>query len=641
MKKYLPLIIIIVVTIFAYINIFQNQFVIDDKTFIIAWEKGHSLSNIVEFFQGAVPSGHEGVYRPIRSILYAFYYSIWGTNPFGYHLHALLIHLISTALIYFILEIILKKKSLAFAGGLLFALHPIHTETIAYTVVSMEATGIVFFLISFYLYLFTRGPVAPVSHRPSSLSLRARRWEPSFAPPLALFGSYLFALLAFFTYEMTLTLPFLIILYDLCFTKNSIKKTWKKYLPYFILAGGFFLIRQIVTNGVGRGEYLNGSIFSTFLAGVKVLFEYLTLTILPINLTHNHIIPRGIEAILYRGHSLQPITSQSIFDWEFSLAFFTLIFLGFIIWKSFRKHPIITFGGCWFFITLIPVSNIIPQWSLMHEKFLYAPSFGLILVATYLLGKINNQFFYKAILVLVCGGFFVVTFLRVGDWKDAITLWQKDIQTNPNNAYAYFQLGEAYVSNGEIDKAIFSYQKAFDINPHFAVAIASKARTYQQIGDKEKAIENYKLAVKADPNFWEGKIILDNLTKQNYVSPLGFSFSYPFSWSVEERFKNLDLRIMNEDKSFEMVLLFDKNNKKSPEDYLKTQTESYGNLVNQGLAQIPDFDYAYVKVFKEGEVEKMLFYLFKGEKIIKILVYPVNTELMKQFDSIVTSLKFS
>jgi hypothetical protein len=181
------------------LNIFGNGFVIDDQYFIVE--------------KMADPVSQQGVFRPVRSLLYTVYFQIFGTNnPAGYHLHSLLVHLVATGLVYLIILnfkfLILNQGSkskflnhFAFTAALLFGLHPVHTEAITYMAASMEMTGIVFMLFAFYLYLKNKNVL-----------------------------SYLFAMLAFFTYEMTLTLPLLLLLYE-----GVITPLIQKTLPYFAI----------------------------------------------------------------------------------------------------------------------------------------------------------------------------------------------------------------------------------------------------------------------------------------------------------------------------------------------------------------------------------------------------------------------
>ncbi|MBI2595276.1 hypothetical protein HYW46_00900 [Candidatus Daviesbacteria bacterium] len=154
------ILIIILATFLAYLNIFQNGFVVDDEDFIVNWKEKQEITNVPLMLKGNNPPKFGGIYRPIRGVLYTFYDQIFGANPFGYHLHSILVHLGVTVLVYFItrqliqglgsrgwglgLEVKTKKNStipytlpqrgklrlypIPFISALLFGLHPIHTD---------------------------------------------------------------------------------------------------------------------------------------------------------------------------------------------------------------------------------------------------------------------------------------------------------------------------------------------------------------------------------------------------------------------------------------------------------------------------------------------------------------------------------
>ncbi len=661
----IQLLLILLLTTLVYSNIFQNQFVIDDKTFIVSWDDSKSLANIPKLLAGSLPAGHEGVYRPIRSLIYSFYYQIYVTNPFGYHLHSLLVHLASTLLIYFISFKITKKQTVAFIAGLLFATHPIHTETITYIASSMDVTGIVLFLAAFYLYL------------KKSLLL-----------------SVILATLAFFTNETTLSLPILIMLYDWCFENLSIRKFINKGKVYalFLLPAIFYvLIRFLVLHISGRGPYLANSVYLTFLTMIKVLIKYLSLVILPVNLVNNHIISKGIEAFVYRDYRTDAIKAQSILNSDILvyLLILIIIFIGAI--KLRKKFPVLTFVIGWFFIALLPVSEIIPQGSMLNERFLYIPSFGFVLIlASFLDFFLRSK--YKviagALIVLIILSYSYLTFSRNKDWHDGVTLWSQDVKRYPeDNAYAYFALGNAYVKQNAQELAIINYQQSFNINPKFVVALGSIARTYAGLGKLNLAIDYYRKALEVNPQFWEGYLdladlytkqaefnlaaeeyrkllkvypdyypaaqILSNLPKLQeatsagnlrddrvwlkYRQKSGMSFSYPSTWHLTDRGDSLVLADPNSQFKINITI-----NHKEPnvleEDYLKTQTEQFGELINQGLADVPFVDRAYVRVWNDSGVKKLQFYLFKDNRVVKILVYPADSVLMKNFEDILKSI---
>ena len=346
MNKNMQILIILVFTFIAYTNIFRNNFVIDDQYFIKEWPLTRSWNTVGQLLAGANPESQPGVYRPIRSLLYVLYYQAWGTNPIGYHIHSLMVQLISVILVYRICRKLLPKA--AFTAGLLFGLHPIHTESITYIAASMEITGAVFFLASFYTYLLNKR-ILPV----------------------------IFAFLAFFTYEMTLTLPLLLLMYE--FTLGN--KYWKRIIPIGIMAGLYLFVRIGVAHvGIARGEYLAYSFYHTQLTMTQMWVKYFWMLVWPVNLSHNQTIVPGFEAFMTPYSDQRVILSQSIFDPMILGAIGILTAIGVLGIKLKNTYPIISFCIGWIFISLLPVAYFFPQGTAFAEKYLYIASVGFVLL---------------------------------------------------------------------------------------------------------------------------------------------------------------------------------------------------------------------------------------------------------------------
>lgn len=648
--------IIILLTALAYSNIFQNSFLLDDETFIINWEQVKSFNYIPELLRGEVPEIHRGVYRPVRSLLYLVYQQVYGVSPFGYHLHGLVVHLLSAVLVYLIIQSITKKRNAAFLGSLLFGLHPVHTESITYISASMEMTGVVFSMTSFWLYLFQKN-----------------NSDRKIVYLLSLF----FAFLAFFTYEMTLTLPLLIILYDLCFlNKKNFWQRVKVYTPYFGGVAAFLFIRLSVLNiPVDRGDYLGFSFYHTMLMMTKVMWKYIWLLISPINVSYIHDLAPGFESFMTYHSNVPAILSQTIFDWDVLAAIFGLIILGVIAIKACKKLPLVTFCLGWFFIGLIPVSYIFPQGIAIADKYLYTSSVGFVLLLAwginYLLelksSKFVNQYvkldLVKRIIMgaflLITGIYFVLTYQQNMAWRDEFAFWHKLEAQHSNSALTMYTLGVVYGDKEDFVQAEKYYQKTIALDPRFWEARYNLGNIYTRENKTDLATEEYRAVTLINPDFTAAR---DNLGKlspassasdsaQTSYSDKNLSFSYPSGWKVSSQGKGI--RVKGEE-GFVMEIELDKRGKdQSIDDYLQHQTITYGNLINQGLAEIPNVDSAYVKVFNDnrvqnssadaqssGQVRKMQFFLFKGDKVIKILVYPADSPLMKEFDKIVGSINF-
>ncbi len=458
MSKKLQIFIIVLVTVLAYANIFGNGFVIDDQYFIKEWELTRSWGSVGQLLAGANPESQPGVYRPIRSLLYLFYYQLWGTNPFFYHLHSLLVHLAATVLVYGVIrEIggmggIRGKQWMGLIGGLLFGLHPVHTESITYIAASMEMTGVVFFFAAFLAYLKEKRTMAMI-----------------------------LALLAFFTYEMTVTLPILLVLYEGILGRSGglgrLGK-YKKIWPFFAAAAAFFAVRFALGVGLGRGEYLAYSFFHTQLTMVKMWVKYLLLLVWPVTLSHNHTVVPGFEAFMTPYSDQAAILGQSILDPEILFAIGVIGVIGGIGWKMRKKYPLVSFCIGWFFVSMLPVAYFFPQGTAIAEKYLYIASFGFVLAVAWGLSRCCSRFLSGlqhrgsrfagvgliGVIALLYG---VRTIVRNADWRSPRTLWEYEARIHPASELAYYNLGIIYAGAGEREKAVAAYSKALDLKPQF------------------------------------------------------------------------------------------------------------------------------------------------------------------------------
>lgn len=486
-KRKIQLLIIILLTSLVYMNIFQNRFVMDDTHFIVNWDEIKNLDNIRSFFKGDVPEGHEGIYRPLKSVFLMLSYKLWGLNPAGYHLQSILVHLACTILVYFISLRITNKSDIAFMTSLLFGVHPIHTESITFITASFDILGFVFFFIAFYLYL---------------------KAEHNYLT------SVIFALLAFFTYELTLMLPLLIFLYDMCFKKIERKNLTKKLKIYSYYFGGvlsYLLIRFSVLHISKRGDYLAGSFYSTMLTMTKVLLKYILLIMAPVNLNINHTVSKGI--LSYKTEILdKAVIAQSITDAHILVSLIVIVCLLIVAIKSFKKYPVISFCVGMFFIGLSPVLNVIPQWVILAERYLYLSSFGFCLLLSFIIYKSycwllkKDKIKHLRIGIIMFFVFIVIfyslsAFSRNKDWKDDTSIRLKAIEQSPDSHVLHYDLGAAYYEQGKTSLAIEQYLQSLKINPNFEKARYNLGLAYEDQGKTDLAIEEYKKAIEINPGY--------------------------------------------------------------------------------------------------------------------------------------------
>ena len=491
---------IILITIAAYANTIQSPFFFDDHDFILNWEKTRTFASIPDFFAGELPQAQEGVYRPLRSIYYTIAYHLFGLSSAGYHLQSIIIHSIASLLAYAIISRILRNAGAALAGGLFFAVHPLHTEAVNTLAASFDIIGCIWYLLAFYLYIRYREDE------------RERKW-------LAI--SIMSAMLAFFSYEIALTLPLMLLLYDLCFRrlawKNSLKESLR-YLPYAAGIITYLFIRFVLLDITSRGQYLAGSFYHTMLASMQAVALYLGLTLLPIGFNFIHILPGGISTYTYADHNTGAILAQSLFSPQVLIAMVIITACAAIALLSWRKHPMLAFSIGWFFIAIAPVLNIIPQATLITEYHLYLALFGFCLIAAHLFssrlflakvaGTKGAKIAAMAIAVLLILSYTALTIDRNRDYQDEEQFWEITVGGAKDSALAHGSLGIVYSDKGKVDEAITEFTRALAINPGYADIHNNLGVAYGKKGQYEKAIEHITTAISLQP---ERAAYYDNL----------------------------------------------------------------------------------------------------------------------------------
>ena len=492
---------IIILTALSYINTLHNSFVYDDNTYVVENRQIRSISNIPKAFISSYPpdAKEQGLYRPLVTISYIFDYAVWGLNPKGFHLTNLILHILTSIIIYLLALEILKKSWPSLIAALIFALHPVHTEAVTWVVGRAEVMAGLFYFLSFLLYIKAG----------ESISFRNRLFIGSNI-------SYLFALLS---KEMAITLPILLFVYDYYFGfKNPsphplpargegvnmggdkgesgiIKWLTTRYLSFIVITFLYLAIRYIVLGAFGPQKNLyftpDIGLYERFLTIIVVIGYYIRLLFLPFNLTVDYVFPKiaslNLPVLIYGG-----------------MLIFSLIIISF----SYKMSKRLSFAILFFYITLLPVSNIMPIGELIAERFLYIPliSFALLIgISTdYFFTRFPLRFLRIIIsipLILLALFYSLLTISRNYDWKDAFTLWKSTIYTTPASSVAHNNLGIEYAKKEGYVDAIVEYKKAIELSPKYFHALANLGDAYLKIGLIDEAIDLYKKSIEAEPDY--------------------------------------------------------------------------------------------------------------------------------------------
>lgn len=470
---------IILLTYLVYSNSFQGSFQYDDIHAIVKNPYIRDLSNIPQIFlyphMGSGIFQETNSYRPLLMATFALNYFFGGLNVFGYHLFNLIIHIFSAILVYlitlFILRIVFEGKEspplrnhrfVSLFAALIFAVHPVQTESVTLlTGRSSLMTGL-FFLASFLTYMHYR--------------LTGKLYQ--------LFLSSIIYGCALLVKEIAITLPVILVLFNWFF---PLQQHWKHRFfsisPHLVLSTLYLVIRGHFFGFLQNSAQPLRPFYDNLLTQLRAWVHYLGTLLFPLNLN-----------VLYDF----PI-SHSALDKQVLLSFFILVMVAVLIWKISKSLRPAGFFALWFAVTLLPTNSLISLDDVVADRWLYLPSVGFAVLTA--LGvewifrtKVRNTVLARKIIflffcVLTIELYSVATLLRnftlVNDWM----LWEDVVSKSPNMARPRNGLGLALLDVGRMDEAIREFKKAIEIDPTYSSPYLNLGKIYYLQGKFPEAIQ--------------------------------------------------------------------------------------------------------------------------------------------------------
>lgn len=590
------ILVILIITVLSFINILGNKFVWDDYSFIIDWKTIRSI-NLKVFTSGEIPLGHEGTWRPLRTLIYSLDYRLWGINPYYYHLQSLVIHLFCTYLVYVLALKITRNFSAASFAMLMFGIHPAHTESIAFISASFDHFGSVFFLISvilFYTFL----------ERGSGKYLVI---------------SYICTVVAFLFSEYTLTLPFLILVSYFLFKNSSQKQIplWNQ-LFYFILLFCYFLIRFFIPHTSDRilgitSQISLAKIFIIWLHVPNTILTYFKYLLFPYKLPINVNITRYNPLFSDLVNISKIITDTGTWT-EIILVAFSLFFI-----MYFRKRSkLAMFSLVWIYITLLPFLNIIPTNLGISVRYLYIPSVGYCLLFGLLIQKLNKKddkinfyrYALRLFIIVICILMVINTVNKNFQWKNSFTLWSKNVSDAPSSYLSYANLGKAHIDNKEYDQALAAFTKALQLYPEHNAIEDYIGQTYILKGNYAKAITTYETVISRKPNVYFFNHLAIAYLKNGEKTKAQKILQENLKWgNNEEIYNTLGVIYVSKDMVDEAIAAFQKSNQSDP-----FFIEAYINLARLELS-LGNIDKAIVTINKAVSInpEEAKLYQYLGK----------------------------
>lgn len=361
---------LLLLAVVPYLNSVWGSFVYDDRLQVLENPYVHSFRYLGKIFGSTVWTfeGAQGVsnyYRPLMTFAYLVCYKLFGPIPFGFHLFNLLLHAAVVLLLFAVTEQIFGDRLVSLVVAGLFALHPIHTESVAWIAAVTDLELTFFFLLTFFFYLRLTGRAAetvPVVETPGMNAAGGAGGAP-WKMQAALLASYVLALLS---KEQALVLPALAAIYEHAYRPDrlttSLRTKIGRYAGLWIAAGIYIAFRIFVLGG-----------FAPAIARPTLPWSKVVLT--AIALTGSYVWkllwPAHLSAF-YVFHESARFGDTAVLGGLLAL----LACLNLFVWLWSRARPL-SFALVWMGITLAPVLNA--RWmpaGVFAERYLYLPSVG-------------------------------------------------------------------------------------------------------------------------------------------------------------------------------------------------------------------------------------------------------------------------
>jgi protein O-mannosyl-transferase len=499
-------------TLLVYLPALQNKFV--------EWDDGdyasanlHIRSLDVAFFKWAFLRFFASNWHPFTWISHAIDYALWGLNPMGHHLTSIVLHALNTFLVVVLvirlldafkertrgnaLSLFLHERTVLIAAGttgLLFGLHPLHVESVAWVAERKDLLCALFFLFSISAYTkYVTGVANEAARDKSSLRFFNK-------PYLFTLGFFVLALLS---KPMAVTLPVVLLILDwFPFGRIRSLKTLQaacvEKLPFFLLS----LASSMVTVFAQKaGGALSSVAFTPLptrvLVAAKALIAYLGKMIWPLNLVPFYPYPET--------------ASFTALEYIVPVALVAGITAVCMVQANKRKLWLSAWG--YYCLTLMPVLGIVQVGGQsMADRYTYLPSLGPFLVmglgAAWVWEKARAQKKLGPFVKLLSGGaaacllFFLssATVNQTAIWKNSLSLWTYVIEKDPTVSLAYNNRGLTYDDMGQFDKAIEDFDKAIMLDPSDHKAYTNRGMLYGKMGRFDKAIEDFEKAIALAPS---------------------------------------------------------------------------------------------------------------------------------------------
>ncbi len=476
-------------TLLPYVQVKNYDFITFDDNMYVA-ENRQVLAGISwPGIKWSFTSLDAGNWHPLTWLSHMLDSQLYGSWAGGHHVTNVAFHLANTLLLFLFLARVTQALWPSALVAALFALHPLHVESVAWVSERKDVLSTFFWLAT--LWAYGRYVAAPSVRRYLSVVL-------------------LFAL-GLMAKPMVVTLPFVLLLLD--------------YWPLGRVEAGLAavpgLIGENIPNpGPPKQVYWRLILEKIPLFVLAILSCLITLAAQRaggsvMSLVHWPLGPRLANALVayikYGVKLFWPPPMAMFYPlapvpwWQALAAGLILLIVSVLLLARARRYPYLAVGWLWYLGTLVPVIGLVQVGGqALADRYMYIPSIGMFIIVAWGIFAVTKHWRHQKVVlalgsaVVLCACFWA-TWIQVGYWRNSETLFTHTIQVTGPNYMAYHHLGTDLVNRGKLGQAIALYKQTLAIAPSYAPAYNNLGCVYARQGRFEEAVPYFKEAIRLSP----------------------------------------------------------------------------------------------------------------------------------------------
>jgi len=426
----------------------------------------------------ALTAMHASNWHPLTWLSHMLDYQLFGANPAGHHLTNVLLHSVNTLLLFVLFRRMTAETWPSAFVAALFAVHPLHVESVAWVAERKDVLSTMFFLLAVLAYVgfVHKGGVA------------------RYAGVAVLFALGLMAK------PMVVTLPLVLLLLDYWPLRRE--RSWVglvvEKLPLCVFAAASAVMTMIA-------QRVGGSMESTDL--VPLYLRVVNATVSYARYVGKILWPTDL-AVLYPHPNLAGGTPWAA--WQLAAAGSLLVVITVLVVAASARRRYLAVGWFFFLITLLPVIGLVQVGQqAIADRYTYVPSIGLFVIIAWGLRDCVRSLGWKpeakrAVIAIVASASILVgagaSWAQVHHWRNSLTLFERTLELTAPTPIMLSNLGVVLAESGRLDEAIDCHRRALEISPDYGRAHNNLGIALQLSGRLDVAVQHYRRALEINPN---------------------------------------------------------------------------------------------------------------------------------------------